>query len=196
MNTRELGLVEVLGAEAVGQPGQRRFRLFARSHASSAVMWVEKEQLQSLSLTLDKMLTQISEGQILRVEARAGGIQSTFSDMPADFPSPPTFEFRVGSLRLGYDQRRNLLLFVAVPMEIEVDSEEEAHLFLREENAVSLFLTLEQAQELTNRVTVLMGSGRPVCPLCNAPLDGGPHACIQQNGHREVIIEEEGESED
>ena len=36
----ELGRVDVLGADAIGQPGQRRFCLFARSWRGSALMWM------------------------------------------------------------------------------------------------------------------------------------------------------------
>ena len=49
----ELGPVWLLGADAVGQPGQRRFRLFVQSARGSAILWMEKEQLNSLSLSLD-----------------------------------------------------------------------------------------------------------------------------------------------
>src|SRR5213080_4888176 len=70
----ELGRVDVLGADAVGQPGQRRFCLFARSWSGSAVMWMEKEQLNRLSLTLDQAMAQLSEGQVLRTEAQAGNL--------------------------------------------------------------------------------------------------------------------------
>ncbi|MDQ2903995.1 MAG: DUF3090 family protein, partial [Chloroflexota bacterium] len=67
----DLGIVELLGAEAVGQPGQRRFRLFARSSRGTAVMWMEKEQLSTLSVAVDRLLAHITEGQVLRVEAQA-----------------------------------------------------------------------------------------------------------------------------
>jgi len=36
-----------------------------------------------------------------------------------------------------------------------------------------------------------------VCPLCGAPLDGGPHACVKQNGHHEIVqlVEDDEEEE-
>src|SRR5256885_4234632 len=81
----ELGSVELLGADAIGQPGQRRFCLFARSWHGSALMWMEKEQLNRLSLTLDRVLAQLTEGQVLRTEAQAG-IRPAPTSLPADFP--------------------------------------------------------------------------------------------------------------
>jgi hypothetical protein len=56
---------------------------------------------------------------------------------------------------------------------------------------------MEQGQNLARRITALAEGGRPVCPLCHAPLDGGPHACVKQNGHRKIIqiITDEDEDE-
>src|ERR1700730_16867091 len=71
MSTRDLGVAEVLGAEAIGRPGERRFRLFARTKVYSALFWMEKEQLLNLALIIDRILAQTSEGRILRVEAEA-----------------------------------------------------------------------------------------------------------------------------
>lgn len=198
MSIRDLGSARVLGAEAIGQPGQRRFRLFARTRAYSAILWMEKEQLLNLSLVIDRILAQISEGRILRTEARAGGLVSAGDDLPADFPAPPDYDFQVGQLRLNFDGERETFLLAAVPFEIEEDESGEPQLSLRSDDTLSFQFTIEQAQQLTNRITVLASSGRPVCPLCHMPLDGGPHACIKQNGHREIIqaIREDGDEEE
>lgn len=199
MSIRDLGSARVLGAEAIGQPGQRRFRLFARTRAYSAILWMEKEQLLNLSLVIDRILAQISEGRILRTEARAGGLASAGDDLPSDFPMPPDYDFQVGQLRLNFDGERETFLLAAVPFEIEEDESGEPQISLHSDDALSFQFTLEQAQLLTNRITVLASSGRPVCPLCHTPLDGGPHACIKQNGHREIIQairEEDGDEEE
>ena len=196
MNMRELGTAEILSAEAIGQPGQRRFRLFARTRTYSAILWMEKEQLLNLSLVIDRILAQISEGRILRTEARAGGLPSTGEDMPGDFPLPPDYDFQVGQLRLTFDGEREAFTLVAVPFEIVTDESGEPQLSLRSDDALSFLFTTEQAQNLTGRITFLLSSGRPVCPLCHTPLDGEPHACIKQNGHREIIQVLKGEDDD
>src|SRR5947209_9873183 len=108
----DLGPVEVLGAEAIGQPGQRRFRLFARSKRGSAIMWIEKEQLNDLSLKVDRFLAQLTQGQVLRTEAQAGGLQASMVNMPADFPASPDRDFQIAELRIGYDDRRSLFLLI------------------------------------------------------------------------------------
>ena len=200
MSTADLGLAKLVGADAVGQPGQRRFRLFVlgQSPALSAVMWLEKEQLNNLSLALDRVLAQLSEGRILRTEAQAGPPPLPL-EMPATFPKRPDYEFQIGRLLLNYEENRDLLVLIAVPMEIRTEArEQDPRIFLLEEDALSFLFTLEQAHELTRSIAVLVSSGRPVCPLCHTPLDGGPHACVKQNGHREIVqvLEEDDEEEE
>lgn len=198
MSTRDLGAVDVLGADAVGQPGQRRFRLFARSRAFSAFLWMEKDQLINLSLVIDRMLAQISEGRILRTEARSGGLLEQMGELPPDFPRSPDYDFQVGQLRLNFEGDREAFVLVAVPFDIVEDEQGEPQIDLHADEGLSLVFTMEQAQQLTRRITVLVSKGRPVCPLCNTPLDGGPHACVKQNGHREIIraLEEEEDEDD
>ena len=51
---RDLGLVPLIIAESIGQPGQRRFRLCAvNARGESAVVWLEKEQLSSLGEAIE-----------------------------------------------------------------------------------------------------------------------------------------------
>src|SRR5260370_16735757 len=99
----ELGSVELLGADAIGQPGQRRFCLFARSWRDTALMWMEKEQLNRLSLTLDLVLAQLAEGQVLRTEPQAG-IRPPPTHLPPDFPPSPDYDFLQSQLILPYLQ--------------------------------------------------------------------------------------------
>ena|SRR5438876_819744 len=98
---KDLGPVEIVGAEAVGKPGQRRFRLFAMSHNISVALWMEKEQLDNLSIALDRILAQLTEGRILRTEAQASPPQPS-EGVPANFPAKPDFEFQVEKLELQY----------------------------------------------------------------------------------------------
>lgn len=187
MSMRDLGPTEILGAEAIGQPGQRRFRLFARTKAHSAILWMEKEQLLNLSLVIDRILAQISEGRILRTEARAGGLPDVGLSLPVDFPSLPDYDFQVGQLRLNFDGEQETFLLAAIPFEIIEDGSGEPQISLRSDDTLSFQFTIGQAQRLTSRITSLASGGRPICPLCRTPLDGGPHACVKQNGHREII---------
>lgn len=192
-----LGAVEILGADALGQPGQRRFCIFVRGRRGTALMWMEKEQLNRLSLTLDKVLAQLTEGQVLRTEAQAGGRPAP-TGLPADFPRTPEYDFRTSQMSLTYNESDTLFTFTIAPVEIFLEAgQEEPQALIHEEDAISFLFTHKQAQELSSNITLLLSGGRPVCPLCHTPLDGGPHACVKQNGHHTIIqIVEDDEEEE
>ncbi len=185
--SKDLGPINALGAEAIGQPGQRRFRLFVRSKRGAAFIWMEKEQLNHLSLIIDRFLAQLSQGQVLRTEAQAGGLPATTTSLPVDFPLSPEHDFQVAELRINYEERRSMFQLVAVPLEIIMQPGEEPAARINEADAVSFLFTQQQAQALTNTIAAIVPAGRPVCPLCGTPLDGSPHACVRQNGHREIV---------
>jgi hypothetical protein len=100
-------------------------------------------------------------------------------------------------MRLDYEERRAMLVLIAAPLEIVLEPDQEPQAIIREEDEVSILFTQEQAQALTSAINVLVTSGRPVCPLCGTPLEPGPHACVKQNGHREIVqvVEDEEEEE-
>lgn len=178
----DFGRAELLGAEAIGQPGSRRFRLFARSRRGAAVLWMEREQLEALSLAIDQMLTQISGGEVLRPEALANVPPPPGA--PDDFPSVPDIEFQVAQLQLGYDEDHDLILLRASPIEVE---EREGELVVREdvEPLFSTLITRMQASALSAHVIAIMASGRPRCPFCGRPMEQ-PHVCEKQNGFHPI----------
>ena len=195
--SRELGMVDLLGADAVGQPGQRRFCLFVQSASGTALMWMEKDQLNRLSLTLDQVLAQLTSGQVLRTEAQAGS-PPVPPGLPANFPKMPEYDFRSAQMALTYNENDELFSFVVAPVDILLEPGQEPQALVHEEDAVSFSFDMRQAQELASTINVLMTGGRPVCPFCHTPLDGGPHACVKQNGHHEIIqvIQEDDEEEE
>ena len=44
-------------------------------------------------------------------------------------------------------------------------------------------LTTGQFRRLSEQIAGLMASGRPLCPMCGAPLTDAPHFCPPSNGH-------------
>src|SRR5436309_915394 len=102
--------VEWIGAESVGVPGQRTFRLMAMTADSSAQLWLEKEQLQALAEAIARML--------LEIDAEKGGdihlSRSTGPNpKPPNFPASPEIEFHVGALGLRYDPQLDLIALEA-----------------------------------------------------------------------------------
>ncbi len=142
----DLGPIDVLGTDAVGRPGQRRFRLFARGLLGSAIMWLEKEQLNSLALTLDQALALVTQGQVLRVEASAQSLPEPVS-LPDDFPSQPDYEFQIGQMRLSFDEQANTFLLSVAPLEILMERGQEPEVVINDDNAISFGFSLHDEDE-------------------------------------------------
>src|SRR5689334_10476609 len=56
----DLGLVDAVDAEAIGEPGQRTFRVRARTGTTYAALWLEKESLASLGRAISQLLAERS----------------------------------------------------------------------------------------------------------------------------------------
>lgn len=149
--------------EALGQPGQRRFRFLVIMDGETWVAWMEKQQVQALGLALEQMLEQIPD---------AAPIPEAFGML--EFDTESRRQFRVGRMELGYDDRSDRLVVIAHDVN-ETDDEAEPALTCR--------LTREQATELSADAAAVVAAGRPRCTMCGAPMGPGPHACPQQNGH-------------
>ena len=54
-----MGRIDWIGAEAIGVPGQRTFRVLVQSQAGAAQLWMEKEQLQQLAEAIARMVVEI-----------------------------------------------------------------------------------------------------------------------------------------
>ncbi|MDQ3044791.1 MAG: DUF3090 family protein, partial [Chloroflexota bacterium] len=48
-------------AEAIGEPGQRRFRLLVLVEGKTYIGWMEKQQLQALGLALEQLLEHLPD---------------------------------------------------------------------------------------------------------------------------------------
>jgi hypothetical protein len=94
-------------------------------------------------------------------------------------------------MRLSFDEEDMSFVLYVTPLDIMLESGEDVEDATLEDASFSFQFIQQQAQELSTTIQIVISSGRPVCPLCHAPLDGGPHACVKQNGHREIIRIEE-----
>jgi len=163
----DFGHVDYLDAEAIGPPGQRRFRLTAMQEDRTASLWIEKEQLASLGTAVEQQLVR---------SARAQRKAAASNDAPP-MPLNATVDFRVGQIALGYDADRSEFMLQAFGADAD----------LREQPTFICRIDHEQARRLTSRIAQLMTTGRPVCPLCGAPIEG-THRCPRSNGHAEVVL--------
>lgn len=155
--------VEFVLVEAIGEPGQRRFRLLISTGGETTIAWMEKIQLNALGKALEQMLAQLP--------AQEG--PKTSLDSIDVFDTSTRDQFRVGRLEIGFDDES--LAVVVLAYDIEADESEGPRLFCR--------MTQQQAAAVSEEAEIVVAAGRPRCVLCGLPMDAGPHACAQQNGH-------------
>jgi uncharacterized repeat protein (TIGR03847 family) len=171
-------------AEALGQPGNRRFRLIARQGTQTACLWLERADVELLIQGMQQTLAEITGSDVLRVE----GEQSTPPAPPprTDFPANPDTEFQVGRWALGYDQLNGNIIFVAASLETAMELTEEDDLIPE----FRVALTQAEAERFAQHAEGVVAAGRPRCPLCGMPLShaGEEHVCVKQNGHHKLEL--------
>ena len=158
----DLGDVDEIDAESIGQPGQRTFRILAESGSTTLSLWVEKEQLEALAILIDQ--------QIVSSTPRGIPEQPAILTLAARFPSRPTVDFKAGRLAVGYDERTRRLVFTAHHID-EAD----------EPRAYQWAASRAQSLALNQKIAEIVAAGRPRCPLCGAPIEG-QHVCPATNG--------------
>jgi uncharacterized repeat protein (TIGR03847 family) len=165
----DFGKVSSIDAEAIGPPGQRRFRLAVLRDDDSAALWAEKEQLAALATAIEQ--------QLVRSDRQRRRVTPSADDAVPPFPLNAGLDLRVGQIALGYDESNSL--FIVQAAVIDSASEQRA--------SFSCSATHEQARRLVRVIQRLMTAGRPTCPLCGAVIEG-EHRCPRSNGHAEVAI--------
>ncbi|MCS7294762.1 MAG: DUF3090 domain-containing protein, partial [Dehalococcoidia bacterium] len=157
-----LGLAAHVAAEAIGEPGKRRFRVMAIGEGTDAVcIWLEKEQLAALGDALRQAL-----GDVQAEEAAA-------PDEAPVFPAIWRCEFKAGQLTLAMDREEQQFELRGEPLAPEDDLPA----------SCSFRFTFAQARALVPRIAAIIAAGRKPCPLCSAPMDPQGHVCVRANGH-------------
>lgn len=163
----EYDQLTVLEAEAIGEPGQRRFRLIAGSGTDVISLWMEKEQLQALGLAIEQLIEQLRT---------AGLVRSRIPEQLARLgqPVPPSApEYLVSKMAIGYDEERRQIAIFAHDIE---QAEEDDPVFAGR-------ATLPAAKALARQIAAIVAAGRPRCPRCGAVVGPEGHACPHDNGH-------------
>lgn len=164
---RELGAVIHISADAVGEPGQRRFRLRAMNAAGdSAAIWLEKEQLSALGEAIEKVLTDEAY--------RYAGVPLDDAEPDPVFPLTAAIDFRATQLSLGTNSGARQLVLVATE---SADADEPGEV-------VSLEVDFRRSYELRAQISEVVAAGRKPCPLCGGPMDPAGHVCVRSNGHQ------------
>ena len=159
----DLGEVDEIDVEAIGEPGHRTFRLLLASGPTTACLLHEKDQLEQLAVIIEQQVARATRG------VPTGGHPTL--DLAARFPEAPTIEFKVGRMAVGFDEELRTFTFTSDGIDAEPTS-------------LSFAVKQIQAEALSLKIAVVAAAGRPRCPLCGAPLDeGASHVCPASNGH-------------
>jgi uncharacterized repeat protein (TIGR03847 family) len=192
-------------AGAVGQPGQRTFFLQASKGAQVVSVALEKAQVAVLAERLATLLLALRQRGVEIGEERLGAV--------AGLEEPVDEEFRVGTLTLGWDADRELVVIEAQEIgddDFETDDDEEEG--EQAENVISdadqlraaiagvagqaeaesdsdldlvrVQLEPNAALEFASGALAVVQAGRPPCPMCGEPLEPTGHFCTRRNGYQ------------
>ena len=160
-------------AEAIGEPGQRRFRMIFGTQLDAVVLWLEKQQLQALGMAFEQIIAQLKAANIREANVRE------IEPAPVGPVPPGTAEFQVGRLAVGYDEERAQIVLIV--HDIESAGEDDAPNFVGR-------ITLQQASTMAIQIERVVSAGRPTCPRCGQPINPEGHVCPNDNGHFPHLI--------
>ncbi len=170
----ELGPVDRITADAVGEPGLRTFYIQARHGDELVTVTVEKQQVQLLAASILEILADV---------ALETGEGPPDNEMAMEQPVEP--RWRAGRLSIGYEPERDLFLleleeFVPEPDEDDPDPPADRP----DPEVMRLWATREQMLALSRHGAEVVERGRPTCQFCGNPIDPRGHTCPAMNGHR------------
>ncbi|MCB0180834.1 MAG: DUF3090 family protein [Anaerolineae bacterium] len=157
---------------AVGEPGQRIFLLQASQTDSNVTLKIEKEQARVLAVSTTELLDELDE-KYPRSFSKVD--RPLTSDLMLREPMEP--EFVVGQIGLGYDQDQDMVVLVV--QEIQADTEDDVA-------TMRFWATRAQMKALSEHTLEVVNQGRPICPLCESPIDPEGHFCPKSNGFERV----------
>ena len=192
----ELEDIDSLGTGAVGEPGQRAFYIQARTENTQLTVLVEKQQVEMLATEAVAFLDHIAD---------------EYPELPIDVPvaqtqlrEPTVPLFRARLIGLGFDPERQMVLIELRERSSEDEEEGEALAPQAEEATPDLpdlpdvtvadptdeeeegyvariYATRGQVRAMAAKGAEAVAAGRPLCPLCDMPMDPAGHRCPRWN---------------
>lgn len=158
----DFGRALAIDAEAVGQPGNRRFRLLVQSAGRCASVWMEKQQLSGIGEWFEETLQRLDREEPVNEPDEAPGPIGAIYDL----------EFTAGQIGLGYQEDERL--FALQCFDLRTGTQEPTFRCL---------VSRGQAKVLSAKIASVVAAGRPICPLCAMPMEPEGHHCPRSNGH-------------
>ena len=168
----DLGAVDRITADAIGEPGMRTFYLQARAGEELVTVIVEKEQVELLARSVLELLSDVAD------ETAA-----LDDELPLEDPVDP--RWRAGRLSIGFDDEQDRFLLEIDEFVPESDDEDDPRSLLTEEpESITLWASRAQMLALARYGSEVVSRGRPRCQFCGNPMDPEGHVCPATNGHR------------
>ncbi len=173
----DLGPVDRITTDAIGEPGLRTFYIQARSGPELVTIVVEKQQVDLLAASILELMANLD------LETGTGPAEEEL-----DLEQPFEPRWRAGKLSIGYDEGRDLFVLEAEEFRPEPEDVQEAEndprsLVEGEPDSVRMWATREQMFALSRHGAAVSERGRPTCQFCGNPMDPEGHACPAMNGH-------------
>jgi uncharacterized repeat protein (TIGR03847 family) len=173
----DLGPVDRITTDAIGEPGLRTFYIQARSGPELVTIVVEKQQVDLLAASILELMANLD------LETGTGPAEEEL-----DLEQPFEPRWRAGKLSIGYDEGRDLFVLEAEESRPEPEDVDEAEndpssLVEGEPDSVRMWATREQMFALSRHGAAVSERGRPTCQFCGNPMDPEGHACPAMNGH-------------
>src|SRR5439155_7479959 len=169
----EIGPVDRITADALGEPGMRTFYLQARAGDELVTVVVEKEQVVLLSQSVLELLAE--------VPLETAPLDET--ELALGEPVDPLFH--AGRLSIGYDPDDDRFLLEVTELEPDDEDEEDtgdegsglvdddplALALEGEPETIRLWASREQMLALSRHGAEVAQRGRPTCRFCGNPID-------------------------
>ncbi len=169
----DLGPVDRIAADAIGEPGVRTFYLQARAGEQLVTVIVEKEQVELLSRSVLELLANITQETLL-----------VDPDENATLEEPVDPRWRAGRLSIGFDEDEDGFLIEIEEFAPEVEDDDPRSELVGEPETLTLRASREQMLGLARHGDTVVARGRPRCQFCGNPIDAEGHVCPATNGHR------------
>ena len=167
----DLGTVDRITADAIGEPGARVFYLQAHGTQLVTVI-VEKQQIQLLAASVLELLA------TLDLETGTGP-----DDDAMALEEPFELRWRAGRLSLAFEQDRDLFLLEIEEFVPELEEDDPRVAGASEPEVIQAWVTREHMFALSRYGSAVAGRGRPLCQFCGNPMSPEGHACPAMNGH-------------
>ena len=170
-------------AGTVGPPGQRTFFLQASAGHRLTSVSLEKQQVSLLADRINDLLDDFAGGDA------SDAATVTVEDV-APLDTPIEDEFRVGTMSIGWDAERRVVILECHDGQEELEVDEVGEPTIEPEHPGELETVLRvviepaRARAFARRCAKVVTAGRPPCPFCGGPLDPTGHVCPRANGYK------------